>query len=968
MLQGTSSITDETDDDPESLSAKRVIKELNGKLQDVPVTYAGFLAHSQHKEDIRPRATVGVFPLLYDKAATMAMQKHAMLVVAKATDFVNPHQVPVIVGDCPLYALQKKCQWVFPEEVGEQKMVSFMGFLRVEMTAQECGGKLLAGSGWDRMFCLSKIYETGVAASLLGGKHVKRTRHAYHLTLAWLHLLEIEAYEEYCNAGFGPFEPMVVWERRMFINAPTAFFWITVREYLSLMCRIVKGQRLGDWPLTLSALHDMCPWFFAFGHTNYARWLPVFLRDMAKLPETHPSVHEAFMCGKFSVQRGDSKFSLMALDQSQEHSVKFLKEGGTKGLYGQPGEKEMIELSRPEVLRILDEFEGACFSPSDKKAVEHADSTHAEQTKFLNDLKTLCKLVTEGTIINPFKEAGSDLITLVSGEVMDPEITKSLREALHVGQAMFTEFVRDRIENASKPLSDVISRANIFTFANRPPSDLKKGASKLSSAKRDTALVVKMFMSLLARPEEDIADFFRHENSHEPPALSEGGKLLSGTKSEILDCLPGMPLPGRNVAAKQASVLIFDMAVVIHMIRLQRATVFGDYTQLQLLPYLLSHVTNSTTRLDAVWDTYPEGSLKSQTRGKRTGETHGHRTRVSASIPLPKGSLWQKFLLNNKNKDEFFQFAADELHRLTSDMDILLLTTKAQMVLCKKPFDLTSVSPCQQEEADTRIMLHLQHAAQQGHQKAFIRTVDSDVVILAVSLFHDLGLSEVWVGLGTGKWYKDIPVHHIAQLLGPQKCQALAFFHVYTGCDCASAFHRIGKKTAWKVWGTLPVITDTFVRITHDPTCLTMDSLHMRLLERMTVAMYSKTCAFFSVNEARQFLYTVGLKSLESIPPTQHALYQHTRRAVLIAAIWRQSLSKAPEIQNPSEWGWEWNPRTKEWVPYWTDLPDVSKACLLLVCCGCEVACRGNCKCSRSGLRCSQLCKCQGGCTNNEDA
>ncbi|KAL8589291.1 hypothetical protein ACOMHN_039934 [Nucella lapillus] len=81
MLQGTSSITDETDDDPESLSAKRVIKELNGKLQDVPVTYAGFLAHSQRKEDIRPRATVGVFPLLYDKAAMMAMQKHAMLVV-----------------------------------------------------------------------------------------------------------------------------------------------------------------------------------------------------------------------------------------------------------------------------------------------------------------------------------------------------------------------------------------------------------------------------------------------------------------------------------------------------------------------------------------------------------------------------------------------------------------------------------------------------------------------------------------------------------------------------------------------------------------------------------------------------------------------------------------------------------------------------------------------------------------------
>ncbi|KAJ8378777.1 hypothetical protein AAFF_G00236490 [Aldrovandia affinis] len=53
---------------------------------------------------------------------------------------------------------------------------------------------------------------------------------------------------------------------------------------------------------------------------------------MATLPDTHPSVHEAFMEGKFVVQRGDKKFSLMALDQSQEHNIKFLKEdSGSKG-------------------------------------------------------------------------------------------------------------------------------------------------------------------------------------------------------------------------------------------------------------------------------------------------------------------------------------------------------------------------------------------------------------------------------------------------------------------------------------------------------------------------------------------------------------------------------------------------------------------------------------------------------------
>ena len=101
--------------------------------------------------------------------------------------------------------------------------------------------------------------------------------------------------------------------------------------------------------------------------------MPVFLKDMACLPETHPNVHEGFMEGKFVVQRSDKKFSLMALDQSQEHSIKFPKEGsGAKGLYGQPEEKEVIELSKLDVLRVIDELENAVLSASNKEVhLEH---------------------------------------------------------------------------------------------------------------------------------------------------------------------------------------------------------------------------------------------------------------------------------------------------------------------------------------------------------------------------------------------------------------------------------------------------------------------------------------------------------------------------------------------------------------------------------------------------------------------
>ena len=141
----------------------------------------------------------------------------------------------------------------------------------------------------------------------------------------------------------------------------------------------------------------------------------------------------------------------------------------------------------------------------------------------------------------------------------------------------------------------------------------------------------------------------------------------------------------------------------------------------------------------------------------------------------------------------------------------------------------------------------------------------------------------------------------------------------------------------------------------------------MRRLQRLTVLMYSKNCAAQSVNDARKLMFTHGLKSLDSIPPTQNALFQHAKRALHTAGfVWKQSLSRIPEIPNPSDWGWEWNARTNQWVPYWTDLSDVSKASSLLLQCGCVVACKCNCKCHRTGLHCSPLCKCEAGCTNNE--
>ena len=140
------------------------------------------------------------------------------------------------------------------------------------------------------------------------------------------------------------------------------------------------------------------------------------------------------------------------------------------------------------------------------------------------------------------------------------------------------------------------------------------------------------------------------------------------------------------------------------------------------------------------------------------------------------------------------------------------------------------------------------------------------------------------------------PSHFANQMLGPQHCEVLPFFHAFTGCDLVSSMLGIGKKTAWNAWNDYPKVTNTFVAIIQDPSSLILDSLNMRFLEGWTVLMYSKNCDDELLNDAMKVMLTHSLKSLDSIPPTQHALFQHAKRAPLSGS---SRSPKYPKSQSP---------------------------------------------------------------------
>ena len=149
------------------------------------------------------------------------------------------------------------------------------------------------------------------------------------------------------------------------------------------------------------------------------------------------------------------------------------------------------------------------------------------------------------------------------------------------------------------------------------------------------------------------------------------------------------------------------------------------------------------------------------------------------------------------------------------------------------------------------MVVHVAHVAN-TYNNILIRTVDSDVVVLAVYAFAQLTSSphELWAAFGTGKHCRLIPAHKICAAIGLDKCLALPMFHAFTGCDTDSCFSGRGKRTAWDTWNMYPETTGQFASLMKKPQLGDVDAA-MDTIERFVVLLYDKTNTGSEVNMVR---------------------------------------------------------------------------------------------------------------------
>uniref|UniRef100_UPI00358E27B6 uncharacterized protein n=1 Tax=Myxine glutinosa TaxID=7769 RepID=UPI00358E27B6 len=148
-------------------------------------------------------------------------------------------------------------------------------------------------------------------------------------------------------------------------------------------------------------------------------------------------------------------------------------------------------------------------------------------------------------------------------------------------------------------------------------------------------------------------------------------------------------------------------------------------------------------------------------------ERKGIRRRVTGSALLPGN--WHSFLRVDENKEELFSFLSKQVTESIDVPDKQLIATDGEQVIAVPPCaDTAALAPCNHEEADTRMMLHAAAAMKSGHRRVLIRTVDTDVVVLAVWMAQELNevVDELWLALGTGKNFRYIAAHELSATLG----------------------------------------------------------------------------------------------------------------------------------------------------------------------------------------------------------
>jgi len=208
-----------------------------------------------------------------------------------------------------------------------------------------------------------------------------------------------------------------------------------------------------------------------------------------------------------------------------------------------------------------------------------------------------------------------------------------------------------------------------------------------------------------------------------------------------------------------------------------------------------------------------------------------------------------------------------------------------------------------QEEADTKVVLHTLEALRATDENVCIRSPsgDTDIIVIAAGVVEES--ARVLVDSGNGEKRRKLWLDAIT--LTENQRKALIGFHAFSGNDYISAFFRKGKKMCW----TKMLESDDFVNAFAEL------GNSWDVPEPLLVSIEKYVCHLYSskkskINESRFKIFeekqnkSKQSTDLSILPPCESTLRLHTNRANHVARIWKCSGTALVDLPLPSQNGW----------------------------------------------------------------
>lgn len=945
-------------------------------------------------EDV-PQKIIGFLPVLPYPVTEYATVYTALKNFQDILSQLDQSHLP-ITCDEGVYHIAREIIMHNPDEFSN--LVLCLGSFHLIKVVMGAIGKYIDGSGAETILAESKAFGRNVVRSVLDGTHYTRSLKGLMLLseclerLQWAEFFRINGVEPYMNElsliqlmkssvsekkqeesrahleAFISISSKLIDDFNAFRSdrcevSETFAFWDQFVKMVSILRNLVRADREGNWDLHLQSLQATLPLFAGCDRINYLRWASVYLEDMRKLPQDAPNVFENFKAGKFVVKRTGGQFTSVGADMCLEQTInRSQKSAG--GIIGSTKRKLFVaqwEIIHHEMLAVVNlqyKISGV-VTPSRELLVNHEFNLPATRSSeaLVDEIIRYVK-EHDNPVRSSAQKSKDDVQTLhniISQEVMPQEIRNDLLQFDATCKTLYETFRTERFVTRQRSISDTIHRRNLKTFKSNTAAKHTR-QTKAKENKKQLAETQKIFDIARVRG-YDLQDLLTYDLIDINYLFDSEGLMVKPNKSDLCHELEKL-LDAKDYLQPPAwtpvnTAAIVDVMGYLRRMRTVNLNTFGDLCT-NFLGYVHGLCKNAN-RIDFVFDTYIEGSVKDSERARRCNSSPIDLNDMSPRTPLPVNM--ESFWASPMNKAKLQGLIRE--HILENPMQTADIVVSA--------FGLSETKPCRGvfndisiqlpelnhriEEADVRMIPHALHAVKGGASRTILLSNDTDVLVLGLhywNLLRGYGLKELWIRAGVGNATRHIPLHTLAEKMDPEIRKVILPLHHLTGCDASSKF---GTKSS----GLKAKPAQYLCEFGKDPT-----NIDFAAVEEYLVNVFKSGTPCKSMDQLRHHLYHHSKKTILDLPPTSRSVKGHILRAFYGTYLQLHCLDNA-EL-NPCEFGF--------YQDYCALLPERMQLLLpndFPLPCKCSACATQRCPCRQNQITCCPYCSCQAnntGCRN----